>query len=62
MQPPIAEWFKSSHSHENGECVEARRTPSGVDVRDSKNPTGPRLRLPAASWAAFITGTRTPQA
>ncbi|WP_107480643.1 DUF397 domain-containing protein, partial [Streptomyces caniscabiei] len=43
-------WFKSSHSdNEGGDCVEvavshARLT---VHVRDSKNPTGPTLTLPA---------------
>ncbi|MBD9725829.1 DUF397 domain-containing protein [Streptomyces sp. NPDC013978] len=50
-------WFKSSHSdNEGGDCVEvalshARLT---VHVRDSKNPTGPTLTLPAPAWAAFI--------
>jgi hypothetical protein len=57
-----AEWFKSSQSMQNGDCLEARHTPSGIDLRDSKNPTGPRLHLAAASWTAFITGIRTPQA
>jgi hypothetical protein len=60
--PPRTEWFKSSYTMENNLCLEARHTPSGVDIRDSKNPTGPRLRLPAASWAAFMSGIRTPQA
>ncbi|MFF7388359.1 DUF397 domain-containing protein [Streptomyces sp. NPDC014892] len=51
------QWFKSSHSDsEGGNCVEvalsdARLT---VHIRDSKNPTGPTLTLPAPAWAAFI--------
>ncbi|WP_060883858.1 DUF397 domain-containing protein [Streptomyces caniscabiei] len=50
-------WFKSSHSdNEGGDCVEvavshARLT---VHVRDSKNPTGPTLTLPAPVWTAFV--------
>ncbi|MFJ6611129.1 DUF397 domain-containing protein [Streptomyces sp. NPDC091289] len=28
--------------------------PGVVPVRDSKNPTGPALILPATAWAAFI--------
>ncbi|MEU0843846.1 DUF397 domain-containing protein [Streptomyces sp. NPDC005962] len=28
--------------------------PGVVPVRDSKNPQGPALVFPAASWAAFI--------
>ncbi|MFF3827470.1 DUF397 domain-containing protein [Streptomyces griseus] len=28
--------------------------PGVVPVRDSKNPTGPALVLPAAAWSTFI--------
>ncbi|MEV8001579.1 DUF397 domain-containing protein [Streptomyces parvus] len=28
--------------------------PGVVPVRDSKNPTGPALVVPAAAWSAFI--------
>ncbi|MEU6955771.1 DUF397 domain-containing protein [Streptomyces sp. NPDC045714] len=30
--------------------------PGVVPVRDSKNPHGPALVLPASAWTAFITG------
>ncbi|WP_308370426.1 DUF397 domain-containing protein [Streptomyces sp. McG3] len=30
--------------------------PGVVPVRDSKNPHGPALVLPAPAWTAFITG------
>ncbi|QWQ43176.1 DUF397 domain-containing protein [Streptomyces sp. YPW6] len=30
--------------------------PGVVPVRDSKNPTGPTLVVPAAAWSAFLTG------
>jgi Domain of unknown function (DUF397) len=49
-------WRKSSYS-DNGEnaCVEvADGYPSGVPVRDSKNPTGPALVFSAEAWAAFV--------
>ncbi|MEV6143135.1 DUF397 domain-containing protein, partial [Streptomyces sp. NPDC051992] len=29
--------------------------PSGVPVRDSKNPHGPALVIPTTSWTAFVT-------
>ena len=50
-------WFKSSYSDpEGGACLEvAVSTPYlTVHIRDSKNPTGPTLTLPASAWAAFI--------
>ncbi|MFG2140336.1 DUF397 domain-containing protein [Streptomyces sp. NPDC048650] len=35
-------------------CVEVADDMAGVvPVRDSKNPSGPALRIPAASWSAF---------
>ncbi|MFB7354438.1 DUF397 domain-containing protein [Streptomyces gardneri] len=53
-----AHWFKSSYSNgEGGECVEVSYDFTGVvPVRDSKNPTGPALLVPAAAWSAFVTG------
>ncbi|MEU0099596.1 DUF397 domain-containing protein [Streptomyces sp. NPDC006267] len=30
--------------------------PGVVPVRDSKNPDGPALVLPAAAWTAFLAG------
>ncbi|MET9617142.1 DUF397 domain-containing protein [Kitasatospora indigofera] len=49
-----AEWFKSTYSDNGGTCVEvAPNFPGIVPVRDSKDPQGPALVFPAASWAAF---------
>lgn len=46
---------KSTYSAASGECAEvATNVPTMVVIRDSKNPTGPRLRLPAAAWAALL--------
>ena len=50
-------WKKSSCSVGGG-CVEVRRTDSGVQVRDSKNVTGPTLEFTDYEWRSFIGGVR----
>ncbi|MFI0785616.1 DUF397 domain-containing protein [Streptomyces lydicus] len=55
-QAPSA-WRKSTYSNGgDANCVEvADVTPSAVvPVRDSKDPDGPVLRIPAVAWASFI--------
>ncbi|MFD6907595.1 DUF397 domain-containing protein [Streptomyces sp. NPDC060077] len=49
-------WRKSSYSTDEGpDCVEvATPDESHVFVRDSKNPTGPRLILTPTTWATFL--------
>ncbi|MEU9885227.1 DUF397 domain-containing protein [Sphaerisporangium sp. NPDC051011] len=51
--PPQNTWFTSSHSGENGGCVEVRLGGSNVAVRDSKGPNGPRLVLTHQEWRLF---------
>ncbi|MFE2964722.1 DUF397 domain-containing protein [Streptomyces sp. NPDC059340] len=56
-------WRKSSYSNQDGgECLEVvdnLPTPTPlVPVRDSKNPHGPALILPAAAWAGFVAAVR----
>lgn len=52
-------WFKSSYSGENGtNCVEVANVVAYVGIRDSKTRPGPALLMPAAAWAAFISGIR----
>ncbi|OIK24786.1 DUF397 domain-containing protein [Streptomyces malaysiense] len=49
------EWIKSSYSTPDGpDCVEVATIPDHILVRDSKNPTGPRLALTPATWASFL--------
>ena len=49
-----ATWRKSSHSDDTGaQCVEVADLASGVAVRDSKDPDGPKLVFGAAAWEAF---------
>ncbi|MET8447052.1 DUF397 domain-containing protein [Streptomyces sp. NPDC005209] len=48
-------WFKSSYSGGNAtECVEAAFIPSGVLIRDSKQPRPPHLVVSATAWSSFL--------
>jgi hypothetical protein len=50
---PTRPWRKSSFSNSNSNCIEAASQPGSVAVRDSKDPQGPRLAIPADRWLAF---------
>jgi len=53
------EWRKSSRSGgNNGQCVEVRHHGEAVQVRDSKDPTGPILRFTREEWTAFLGGAK----
>jgi Domain of unknown function (DUF397) len=54
-----ARWRKSSRSSDVANCIEAAFAGPVVAVRDSKNPTGGVLALPAPTWTAFTTALRT---
>ncbi len=50
-----AEWHESSHSSQDGNCVEvARNLPGLIAVRDSKAPEGPKLLVTPETWRAFL--------
>ncbi|WP_033212681.1 DUF397 domain-containing protein [Kitasatospora phosalacinea] len=54
------QWFKSSYSNNGGACVEiAVNIPGTVPVRDSKDPSGPRLEFTPASWTSFVDAAAT---
>ncbi|TSB19390.1 DUF397 domain-containing protein [Streptomyces benahoarensis] len=55
-------WFKSSYSGSGGSCVEwapAHAAATGiVPLRDSKDPHGPALTVPATAFASFVAGVK----
>jgi hypothetical protein len=53
--PSDAVWHKSSHSNGDGNvCVEVAYLPEGAfALRDSKDPAGGALVLPAEAWELF---------
>ena len=54
-----AEWHKSSHSSQDGNCVEvARNLPGLVAVRDTKQPDGAKLVVSQETWRVFIKSVR----
>ncbi|MCM6773934.1 DUF397 domain-containing protein [Nocardia sp. CDC159] len=54
-----AAWFKSSHSHGDGDCVEIAHLDGGmIGVRDSKNPAGPPLVFTPGEWDSFTSGVK----
>ncbi|MEO3809947.1 DUF397 domain-containing protein [Sphaerisporangium sp. B11E5] len=59
MNPRNPLWRKSSRSGANDNCVEVAHLPSGNRaVRDSKNPTGPTLKVSSAQWQTFTAGIK----
>lgn len=58
MESP-AQWFKSSLSFANGNCVEVAALPDGsVGVRNSRDADGAVLRFTPGEWHAFLGGAR----
>lgn len=52
---------KSSYSTGANNCVEARATSVGVDVRDTKDRgRGPVLTFSPEAWRAFLSDVPTP--
>lgn len=54
------EWFKSSFSGVNGNCVEVKLGDDGsASVRDTKQAgSGPVLSFTSGEWRAFVAGVR----
>ncbi|MEU2014107.1 DUF397 domain-containing protein [Nocardia sp. NPDC019302] len=56
----VAQWFKSSYSGTQADCVEvAFSVGDQVGVRDSKNPSGPALVFGTNEWDAFTAAVRS---
>lgn len=52
-------WFTSTRSSGNGQCVEAARLPEGgMAVRDTKNRSGVVLSFEADAWRALLADVR----
>ncbi|MGH3241044.1 MAG: DUF397 domain-containing protein [Spirillospora sp.] len=52
-------WRTSSHSNPSGEtCVEIGRHREAVCIRDSKNRSGPMIRLSSGDWSSLIAALR----
>jgi hypothetical protein len=56
MENRATQWRKSSYSSDQGgECIEIAELPEAtVAVRDSKNPTGPRLAFRPEAFVEFL--------
>lgn len=53
------QWVKSSYSGQANACVELACGPERRLVRDSKNPTGPRLAFTTAAVSRLMAGIRS---
>jgi len=54
-----ANWSKSTKSNGSDSCVEARIHAGNVQIRDSKDPSGPVLTFDASAYLAFLTTVKT---
>ena len=59
----LTTWRKSTYSGGNGgECIEVASTSERlIAVRDSKNPSGPKLLISSPMWQVFAQRVRTAQ-
>jgi hypothetical protein len=51
-------WRKSTRSGSNGQCVEARRMGDKIQLRDSKDRSGPVLSFTLGEWTSFTAGVK----
>ena len=51
-------WRKSTRSGSNGQCVEVRRAGDTIQLRDSKDRSGPVLSFTLGEWTAFTAGVK----
>lgn len=55
----MAEWSKSTRSNGSDSCVEARTYGGGVQIRDSKDRTGPDLSFDCIAYLGFLDAIKT---
>lgn len=51
-------WRRSSHSTSGENCVELAALPTGITLRDSKNPVGPYLAVARPAFRHLIEQIR----
>jgi len=56
-QATPGDWRKSQRSGSDG-CLEWRRNGDTVEVRDSKDSSGPVLRFSTNAWECFVEGAK----
>ncbi len=52
------QWRKSSASGGDAYCVEVRQHQGAIQMRDSKDPSGPVLSFAPADWQRMVTLVR----
>ncbi|MGH3899747.1 MAG: DUF397 domain-containing protein [Pseudonocardiaceae bacterium] len=52
-------WRTSSYSTSEANCVQVALGGPAIGVRDSKDPDGPVLAVPAGHWSAFLHSIAT---
>ena len=55
---PGAGWRKSSHSGQDGDCIEAGSKAGTILVRDTKDRDGPVLAVSAGAWRSFTEAVK----
>jgi hypothetical protein len=58
MSSNVSPWIKAAKSNGATNCVEMRRDGQTIQVRDSKNPTGPALSFTPGEFDAWLDGAR----
>jgi hypothetical protein len=51
-------WRTSSYSTSQANCVQVALGAPTIGIRDSKNPDGPVLAIPATHWTTFLRSLR----
>lgn len=55
----MRDWHKSTYSPNGSNCVEARESAHGADVRDTQHRETGHLSFPTTEWVALVGDLRT---